>query len=281
VNTQDLKSYGKLIGIMLILYAPFWLMFRAHGDELVSAYPHLEQSNPYAASSPRQWYGDIAIGIESGAEQLRPYIEHAAWQWAQRTGKRITVMAGTSPAGHSTSGRITANIKSVPSMAQTQTWHYMSTGNIAAAAMSFDPVYLLGTPDCIQHMVTHEIGHAIGGRGHTDNKHDVMYPNQTHCRYALSVGDVSHVPYDGQSCSVELLRDSSLFIPSFNGYSALLKYTGTGWKLAEYLPSAGGCSTVYAIDMNLTFGDIRSIGGNYRAQLRYTGNETWMLDYAE
>jgi hypothetical protein len=157
----------------------------------------------------------------------------------------------------------------------------MSTGNIAGSVMSFDPVYLLGTPDCIQHMVTHEVGHAIGGSGHTASPHDVMYPNQTHCRYALSVGDVGHVPYDGNTCFVELTKDYSLYIPNYKGYAALLKYTGTGWKLAEHLPSSGKCSTVFELDMNLTFGDIRSISGNYRAQLRYTGDETWVLDYAE
>jgi hypothetical protein len=157
----------------------------------------------------------------------------------------------------------------------------MDTGNITGVIVKMNPLHFNGYSDCLQHAVTHEIGHAIGGMGHTDNRHDVMYPNQTHCRYALSVGDVAHVPYDGQSCSVELLRDLSLFIPNFSGYSALLKYTGTGWKLAEHLPSSGKCSTVFELDMNLTFGDIRSISGNYRAQLRYTGNETWVLDYAE
>jgi hypothetical protein len=279
--TNDLRLIGRMIGIMIIIYAPFWLMFRAHGDELVPAYPHLEQSNPYAATSPKQWHGDITIGIESGAEQLRPYLEYAAWQWSQRTGKKITVSSGASPSGHSTSGKITATIKDVPSMAQTQLWYFMDTGNIAGVVIRFDPIWLFNTPDCVQHMVTHELGHALGGSGHTESKSDVMYPTQTHCRYALSAADIGHVPYDGNSCFVELLKDFSLFIPSVNGYSALLKYTEAGWKLSEYLPSSGKCSTVFELNLNLTFGDIRSASGNYRAQLRYTENETWTLDYVE
>lgn len=278
MTQNDLRLLCKQVGITILLFLPFWAMFRAHGDTLFMEYPHLHVANEFAASSPRQWHGDITIGIEAGAEQLRPYIEHAAWQWAQRTGKRIAVSPGTSAAGYSTSGKITANIKPVPSMAQTQTWHYMSTGNIAGSVMSFDPVYLLGSADCIQHMVTHEVGHAIGGTGHTDNRQDVMYPHQTHCRYALTAADVAHMPYDGQSCSVELLRDLSLFIPSFRGMAALLKREGDGWVIAEYFPSAGTCTTVAAIGMDLTFGDVRSPAGRFTGFLRYdAGGNRWLL----
>lgn len=251
---------------------------RARADSLVMEYPHLHTSNDWAASSPRQWYSDIRIDVQD--EQLRPYIEYAAWQWSQRTGKRITVAAGAAPAGYSTSGKITAGIRSVPSMAQTQTWHYMSTGNIAGAVVSFDPLWMLSTPECVQHMVTHEIGHAIGGSGHTASPHDVMFPTQQHCRYALSAADVAHMPYDGTACHVELMQDGSLYIPSFQGHAALLKKDGDGWRLAEYAP-ATGCTTVAAVGMDLTFGDIRSQSGNFRGWLRYVGGERWVVGGAE
>jgi len=282
MSSRDFKSMCKLIGIMLILYAPFWLMFRANADTLAMTYPHLEEASPYAATSPRSWYQDITIELDSTATPaLREAVMHAAWQWSQRTGKRISVSSGTGPAGHARSGRITVGMAYVESIGQTQSWFSMDTGNITGVIVKMNPLHFNGYSDCLQHAVTHEIGHAIGGTGHTASKSDVMYPHQTHCQYALSSADVGHVPYDGNTCFVELTKDYSLYIPDYQGHAALLKYTGSGWKLAEHLPSSGKCSTVFELDMNLTFGDIRSISGNYRAQLRYMGNETWTLDYVE
>jgi hypothetical protein len=285
MSNRDLKSIGKLIGIMLILYAPFWLMFRAEAHELVHTSPHYEHDSPYAVKGPRQWYQDIVIELDATTGlQLRKAVEYAAWQWSQRTGKRITVVDGIAAPGFATSGKITFRtgyIANVNTMAETDLWHYLDTGNIAGSIVTMSTLYDGISEDCLQSSVTHELGHAIGGIGHTASPQDVMYTYQTHCRYALTAGDTAYAPYDGNSCFVELVRDSSLFIPSFRGYSALLKYTGTGWMLAEYLPSAGECTTVYAIGMDLTFGDIRSPSGKYRAQLKYAGNETWTLDYAE
>jgi hypothetical protein len=77
------------------------------------------------------------------------------------------------------------------------------------------------------------------------------------------------------------MKDNSLYIPHFKGHAALLEYDGSGWRLAEYLPAHGTCTTVAAIGMELTFGDIRSPSRTYRAQLRYSGGERWILDYAE
>jgi hypothetical protein len=80
---------------------------------------------------------------------------------------------------------------------------------------------------------------------------------------------------------VELTKDGSLMIPNVQGMMAYLKRDGEIWKLGEYRPAQGNCGTVYPNNFDLTFGDIRSQGGNYRAQLRYLGNETWTIESVE
>jgi hypothetical protein len=285
MSNRDMRSMCKLIGIMLILYAPFWMMFRANASELVHTQPHHEHINPYAATSPAKWFQDITIELDATTgPQLRKAVEYAAWQWSQRTGKRISVAAGIGAPGFSTSGKITFRtgyIANANTVAQTDMWHYLDTGNIAGAIVTMSTLYNGASEDCLQYSVTHELGHAIGGIGHTSSPQDVMYSHQTHCRYALTASDTNYAPYDGNSCFVELMKNHSLYIPNYQGHAALLKYTGSGWKLSEYLPAHGTCTTVAAIGMELTFGDIRALSGRYRAQLRYTGNETWTLQYAE
>lgn len=279
MNTRDIKATAKLIGIMLILYAPFWMMFKAHGDTLEYILPHEVETSPYAATMARQWPGVITIDITAMAEPFRSMIEHAAWQWSERIGRKIVVTKGTGKDGFSTSGKITfiADLALPLSIAgRTELWAWPDTGNIAGAVVKINPMALN-----YQQTITHEMGHAIGGIGHTASPHDVMFPTQMHSRYSLSAADVAHVPYNADSCFVELMRDNSLYIPQFRGMAALLKYDGTGWKLTEYVPSKGQCTTVAAIGMDITFGDIRTPGRIYRAQLRYVGGERWILESAE
>lgn len=285
MTKNDLRLLCKQVGFTILLFLPFWAMFRAHGDELAHRHPHAEELHPYAATIPARWFQDIAVELDATAgTELRKAVEYAAWQWSQRTGKKITVNASQGLPGYSTSGKITFRtgyIANGSTMAQTDLWHYTDTGNIAGAIVTMSTLYNWLSTDCLQAAVTHELGHAIGGMGHTSSAHDVMYTYQAHCRYALTAGDTNYVPYDGNSCFVELMKNQSLYIPNYQGHAALLTYTGSGWRLAEYLPAHGTCTTVAAIGMDLTFGDIRSPSGKYRAQLRHSGGETWALDYAE
>jgi hypothetical protein len=284
MTQQDLRAFAKLIGLMFALYLPFLLASKSHGDTLIESLPHDEHISPYAASSPRQWPFAITVDLDATATpQLRQAVEYAAWQWGERIGRKITVMS-TGQAGYSTSGKITFGVgllTSVTTKGQTRIWNWSDTGNIAGAVVTINQLYTNVSPDCFQHIVTHELGHAIGGMGHTSAQHDVMYTYQNQCRYALSYADVQHVPYDASPCFVELTKDGSLMIPNVQGMMAYLKRDGEIWKLGEYRPAQGNCGTVYPNNFDLTFGDIRSQGGNYRAQLRYLGNETWTIESVE
>lgn len=282
MTQQDLRTFGKLIGLMFVLYLPFLLAPKSHGAELVESLPHDERTSPYAASSPRQWPFAITVDLDATATpQLRQAVEYAAWQWGERIGRKITVTS-TGQAGYSTSGKVTFGVgllASVTTKWQTRIWNWSDTGSIAGAVVTINQLYTNVSPDCFQHIVTHELGHAIGGMGHTSSQHDVMYPYQNQCRYALTYADIQHVSYEVSPCFVELTRDFSLFIPSFQGMAAHLKRDGEGWVLAEYLPSvAGGCTTVAAIGMDLTFGDVRSPAGRFTGFLRYdAGGNRWLL----
>jgi hypothetical protein len=277
---RDPRPAGRAPLVLALIVAGIMIgiNIKARADELVTAYPHLHEDNPFAASRPTQWPGAIVIDVEASAEPFRPYIQYAAWQWAERTGRKITVTPGASPAGYSSSGRITISASlSLPATVagRTQLWHWMDTGNIAGATISISPLAL-----CHQQTITHEIGHAIGILGHTESPHDVMYPTQQHCRHALSAADVNAAPYDSNACFVELTARGDLYIPHIHGHAALLAKDGDGWRLAEYVP-ATGCTTVAAVGMDLTFGDIRSQAGNFRGWLRYVGGERWVLGGVE
>jgi hypothetical protein len=272
-----MKAFIKQFILSVLLFLPFWVAFRAHGDELVMVKPHDQVIDPFAATRATQWHSDIVIDIEANAEHLRPYIEYAAWQRAQRHGKKVTVTPGNSAPGYSTSGKITFTKQQTATIADTTLWHYLDTGNIAGVIVRIDPDEKL---ECPQHTVSHEIGHAIGAMGHTDSVFDVMYPIQWNCDYALTLADIHHAPYDANPCFVELTTEGDLYVPQYNGFSVYLRRDSDDWVLGQYLP-ASGCTSVSVYDMDITFGDVRSVAGKYKGWLRNVGTDRWVLGGVE
>lgn len=249
----------------------------------------------YAAMRPGMTYWPDQIRVERTDKQgpisdaeLDAMLDRAMWSWGQRTGKTFVDAGVTESQGRPTSGRITVVWRTtweiimltgnVSAGAATQTWTYTDTGHLAGAI-----IYLPsdGDPMCLPHKALHEIGHSIGIISHDGaGPHDVMHVSQDHCRPLLSAQDVRMAPYADHTCHVELAATGDLYIPSFRGHSALLERDGDGWRLAQYVP-ATGCTTVAAVGMDITLGDVRSPAGKFRGWLRYVGGDRWVLGGVE
>jgi len=138
------------------------------------------------------------------------------------------------------------------------------------------------------HTLVHELAHSLGAIGHTEDPYDVMFTNQTHCRYALSAGDLAllgvSAPLD-KACYTEILRDGSVYIPSVKQKAAWLRPQGNNvWRLAHLSGSVETrCNTVtVGDDLTLVINDLRGQNITYRyAELKFIGEDRWQLVYGE
>lgn len=271
--------------------------------EVLALYESHTWQEDFAATSEgpaRYWPGDIAIEETSeqgplGSSQLRDMIEYSSWSISERTGKSISYVGKTSEEGGYSSRKITfvwrtaleifADRGSFSVMAYTRTWYYPSSGEIVGAIIYLNEDYFRsGADDCAIHTIMHEIVHAIGRDGHSNNDHDLMYRSNNHCRFSMSAADVADLPYENHSCYVELMRWNHLYIPNAYGKAAYLKYIGSNrWALDQFTDSDGSCSTASMNDAGfVTMTDVRGIDGKLtRVELRPIGDNKWALDYAE
>jgi hypothetical protein len=281
---------------MAVLCAVMLAHERVQADDGLTMYTSHGWQEEFAAMRPGMTYWPDQIKVErtdkegpiSDAE-LDAMLDRVMWSWGQRTGKTFIDAGVTESQGRATSGKITVVWRTTWEIialtgnfwakAATQTWTYTDTGHLAGAI-----IYLPsdGKPECLEHTALHEAGHAIGIMNHEGaGPHDVMHISQDNCRPLLSAQDVRMAPYADHTCHVELTAAGDLYIPSFRDHAALLKRDGDGWRLAQYVPTGPGCTTVVAIGMDVTFGDIRSQAGRFRGWLRYVGGERWVLGGAE
>lgn len=163
------------------------------------------------------------------------------------------------------------------------TSYYTSSGIIAGVRIYLNKDMLPTADACTMQAIIHEIGHGLGAK-HTSNDNDVMYTyGADGCRYALSVADVEQLQYGSDMCYAELTPENDIYIPWAGGNSALLKYDGAQWTLAQYAPSAGNCTSV-SMDSTgeLTFTDVRRIEGRLSSViLSPVGDNAWSLEWAE
>lgn len=251
-----------------------------------------------AESESREWHGDIEIEYNSSGaiiedSQVEPMIEYAAWALTERAQKETRYIGQTSSDGDKRSGKVTVRWVSPDEMAEigdnrfhvgyTQSWWYLDDGRMAGAIIHLNRSANLSGGECLSHTITHEVLHAVGYAGHSDDPHDVMYANQQHCRSALTVDDVRGLPYGESMCWTELTQGRDLYIPFVDGKAAFLSYTGDNrWKLDQWADSAGDCSTVTLTGaQKAILSDVRGKGEQYYAEFVPAEGNKWRLYYAE
>jgi hypothetical protein len=263
-----------------------WLSAHLPAAELASYTSHL------AGPAPGQphWAGEITVErspalFPSDDVALERMVKYAAWSWSERTGKKIIDAGAVTTKGSPTSGRVTfvfassseirALSGSMTAAAATTVSYYTDTGFIAGVTV-YVPHILFG--ECSQHMILHEMGHAIGVINHDGAASgDVMHRDQTTCRHALTAQDVRMAPYGETLCFVEYLPDRSLYFPSAGGFAGFLRYRSGLWHVESAIPTTLRCPQVVHTDPLLQAGDVRGQNGKGSGTISHMGAGVWRL----
>lgn len=167
-----------------------------------------------------------------------------------------------------------------------QTWIYIDNGLIARSLISMNTGYFeKDFGNCELMTFAHELGHAIGGIGHSANPNDLMYWAPAHCRPTPTDSDVRYLGYTPATCHTEMLNNYDLFIPEIYGKEAFLKYEGGMiWSL-EYLndklPRSCSVSEYSAAQGELRLTNVKGQYEAYSATFKAVGEDKFKLIYAE
>ena len=292
---RDPRSSGNAPLILALVAALIMLglnifMPRAEASELELYTSHGWQEE-YAAMRPGMTYWPDGITIElnqtNAPVDASQMLSRAAWSWGQRTGKNITLAGSTASQGDARSGKVTvvwrtlSQIRSISgsstTAAATKRWTYTDTGHIAGVI-----VYLpIDRPQCMEHTILHELGHAIGIHGHEGAKpEDVMHVTQANCLPALTAQDVSMAPYVDNKCHAEIFADGSLYIPGVEGWGVHLKPENGILVVKRAAPSLAQCAESRIINGDLYLADVRSLQGRWIGQLTPVEGG-WQIVWAE
>jgi len=185
---------------------------------------------------------------------------YAGWAWGQRTGLRTQVRGSSSQAGDNTRGIVIEFGSSdqmkrmkAPEGAVAATWVEFNlwTDDINFAYILIDESKIVDFAHCFGNILIHEMGHAVGIQGHSDDAADVMHADYDtgDCRHMITANDARMAPYEPQLCHSELSPVGDLYIPSIQGTSATLSYRGgMRWQLDQAREAVGGCSGIIAGD---------------------------------
>ena len=216
---------------------------------------------------------------------LSEAIEYSVWMYNERMGTNAEYVGFTDYVEDGPIGSIVYNWLDPLSFAikfdsfnikgVTQSYTFKGTDNIAKVVVWLNALYFGPVMDaCGGLVVTHELLHSMGSRGHNDYAHSLMYATPSHCRYIPLQEDLPLSP----SCYAEVSPVYDVYIPNILGKQVFLKNEGNNLWSVDWASEGSGvrCST-YTIDGDtVTLHDVRSMHGNYRVTLKQYG-ELWQL----
>jgi hypothetical protein len=115
--------------------------------------------------------------------------------------------------------------------------------------------------ECQLYVLTHEIGHAIGIMGHSDNPADVMYASaERGCQHTITANDALLAGGGGDLCTAELSPHGYVYLPAAHGYGVRLDPVASGliYRVGRTHQTGGHCS----MD-DMTIGRISSVRHKY------------------
>lgn len=255
---------------------------------------HSWMSEFAASSVTRRWHGEIKVNQTTGVgpidtATLEYGIRRGLLSWSRSDAPaRYT---GTTADESGRTGSVTVVWVAPLEMflmtgkttvgGSTRSWYNLDTGDMVGATIYLnEDSFKNGLDACAQYIINHELGHSFSVRGHSSDRHDLMFSNITPgCRYAVTLNDVVLSGYNTR-CHIELMDDGGIYIPEIAGQGAYLKSTGDNvWHLEQLSPVDGECNTA-TVDSMLTvrLSQIRGYGLNYTwADLVHIGDDNWQL----
>lgn len=216
---------------------------------------------------------EIAYSSEVPTEWL-PLIDYAAWSVSERSGLPLTVVGERSGVNHyriyidivTTAEALAEGAKATgKAYVKRQLW----ASNLETMATAHLRIRdnMIGRPQSeVQHMLVHEMMHAVGIRWHSPRPMDIMYksaPSYVDMRYTLTAYDVGllHPHYDTDLCYAELTPELDIYNTSIGNYGAELVYQcAEVWTLGDAEAVIGSCGGSIVGNV-VTMPDIRSEDG--------------------
>ena len=273
-----------------LLCALFYLIARStvlRADEIAQETSHTAGYETAARSSmPLRWSGAVKIYQVYGERDISEHLRSAAWSWSERAGISLSYggMTSSSVPGATffiavkvtTAAEVYAVSGSLTAEAATTTSYYMDTGEAVGAVVYLDERYLDISPDYAQYVINHEIGHAIGIRSHSSNRHDLMYASHVHSRYSPTAADGIAAGYSPQTCHAEIMDNGGVYIAGAGAY--LRSVGGNVWRLEQYSPVSVSCANLERDGMDFTVRDLRGRSASYSwARMEWIGGDDWLL----
>jgi hypothetical protein len=253
----------------------------------------------YADAQQRYWIAPPKVVYELAGSPLTEEqyvfgIKYAAWSLSQRLNVNITVLgAGTNGNGiihHAWKPTLNMPGGDIFAHGVTNSTYYPSDNSMLKADISYNRDLVTAFDDHFARVMVHEMAHAMGFDGHSDDPNDVMFWSaDEHSRYALTANDVMQFDnrYIKSICHAEMTPDLDVYVPAIGGYGVMLRRVDdTAWRIGYVHDSGYHCSGSITdapagagYDYDVVIDEIRSFEQSYsNVRLKMVGDVLTLVE---